>query len=130
MTAETSGQFHKPYDHNGDSIQDWHDLTVESEEVIIVEDQSGDGLADASRVFADGFQTEVTDIAGGVQQYGDDIFLAVAPDLWRLQDLDKDGYADKRTSLSHGFQVHIGYGGHNMSGVKVGPDGKNILGYW
>ena len=127
LTAETSGQFHKPYDHNGDSIQDWHDLTVESEEVIIVEDQSGDGLADASRVFADGFQTEVTDIAGGVQQYGDDIFLAVAPDLWRLQDLDKDGFADKRTSLSHGFQVHIGYGGHNMSGVKVGPDGKI---YW
>ncbi len=127
LTAETSGQFHKPYDHNGDSIQDWHDLTVESEEVIIVEDQSGDGLADASRVFADGFQTEVTDIAGGVQQYEDDIFLAVAPDLWRLQDLDKDGFVDKRTSLSHGFQVHIGYGGHNMSGVKVGPDGKI---YW
>lgn len=127
LTAESSGQFHKPYDHNGDSIRDWHDLTVQSEEVIIVEDQSGDGLADASRVFADGFQTEVTDIAGGVQQHGDDIFLAVAPDLWRLQDLDKDGYADKRTSLSHGFQVHIGYGGHNMSGVKVGPDGKI---YW
>ncbi len=127
LTPESSGQFPKPYDHNGDSIRDWHDLTVESEEVIIVEDQSGDGLADHSRVFADGFQTEVTDIAGGVQQYQGDIFLAVAPDLWRLQDLDKDGFADKRTSLSHGFQVHIGYGGHNMSGVKVGPDGKI---YW
>jgi quinoprotein glucose dehydrogenase len=56
-----------------------------------------------------------------------DMFIAIAPDLWRLQDLDGDGIPEKKESISTGYQVHIGFGGHGMSGLVEGPDGKI---YW
>ncbi|HYR59244.1 MAG TPA: HEAT repeat domain-containing protein, partial [Chthoniobacteraceae bacterium] len=49
-----------------------------------------------------------------------------APDLWRF-DGEKDGAAARQQSLLHGFAVHVAYGGHDMHGVKFGPDGKL---YW
>ena len=117
----------KPIDFNKDGVHDWRDLTVQSEEVHRIEDRSGDGIADYAQLFASEFNTEITDVAGGVMAFDEDVFLAVAPDLWRLQDLNGDGVVDERTSISHGFQVHIGFGGHNMSGVIMGPDGRV---YW
>ena len=51
----------------------------------------------------------------------------MAPDLWKLHDKDGDGIPDEKTSLSHGYGVHIGFGGHGMSGIEMGPDGRI---YW
>ena len=34
---------------------------------------------------------------------------------------------DTKVSISHGYAVHIGFGGHGMSGAIEGPDGKI---YW
>ena len=59
--------------------------------------------------------------------YDNDIYLTVAPDLWKTQDTDSDGKADKRESISHGYGIHIAYAGHDMSGLTAGPDGKI---YW
>ena len=114
-------------DLNGDGSHDWRDLTVERENVYRVEDVSGDGVADRSQLVVHDFHEEVTDVAGGVFADGDDIYLAVAPDLWRLTDTNGDGIPDKKTSLSHGYGIHIGFSGHGMSGVKMGPDGRL---YW
>lgn len=114
-------------DLNKDGSHDWKDLAVETDQILRLEDRDGDGVADLSRVFMEGFNTEVTDVTGGVLPFGKDVFAAVAPDLWRLTDVDGDGTADKKTSISHGWQVHIGFGGHGMSGVTYGPDGKV---YW
>ena len=114
-------------DENRDSIIDWRDLTVLSEEVYRVEDRNGDGIADFAQLFAAGFNNEITDVANGVKPHDGSVFLSVAPDLWRLRDSDGDGVADYRESISHGFGVHIGFGGHNLSGVTVGPDGRI---YW
>lgn len=114
-------------DLNGDGSHDWRDLAVERDQVLRIEDRNGDGVADLSRVFMEGPHTEVTDVSGGVLPFGDDVFLAVAPDLWRLTDTDGDGMADNHTSISHGYQIHIGFGAHGMSGVTYGPDGKI---YW
>ena len=114
-------------DLNGDSLHDWRDLTVEKEQVYRIEDTSGDGLADFSQLFIEDFHTEVTDVAGAVLAYGDDVFLGVAPDLWRLRDTTGDGMADVKESISHGYAVHIGFGGHGMSGLILGPDGRL---YW
>jgi glucose/arabinose dehydrogenase len=55
------------------------------------------------------------------------MFIGIAPDLWRVKDTNGDGIFDKKTSISHGYGVHIGFGGHGMSGVTEGPDGRI---YW
>lgn len=114
-------------DVNGDGSHDWRDMTVEKEHVFRLEDLSGDGVADQSQLVVDDFNEEVTDVAGGVLAHGDDLFVGVAPDLWRLKDKNGDGIADEKTSISHGYGVHVGFSGHGMSGVEMGPDGKI---YW
>ncbi|WP_257668616.1 HEAT repeat domain-containing protein [Parapedobacter tibetensis] len=114
-------------DLNGDGSHDWRDLTVEREKVYRLDDVSGGGLADRVQLVVDDFHEEITDVAGGVYADGENLYVAVAPDLWRMTDKDKDGIYEEKTSISHGYGVHIGFGGHGMSGVKMGPDGRL---YW
>ena len=114
-------------DVNKDSSHDWRDMTVETENVYKAEDVNGDGVADKTQLVVDDFHDEVTDVAGGVLADGKDLYVAVAPDLWRMQDKNGDGILDEKTSISHGYGVHIGFGGHGMSGVEMGPDGRI---YW
>ncbi len=111
-------------DLNDDGVTDWQDLLVEDERIIRLEDKSGDGVADFAQEYASGFNTEISDVMNGVLTFDDEIFAGIAPDLWRLKDTNGDGKADKRESISHGYGVHIGFGGHGMSGLTVGPDGK------
>ncbi len=127
LTPEKGAELGKPLDLNGDSLNDWRDLLVESEQVFRVEDLDNDGIGDFSQLVATGFQEEVTDIAGGVLFHEDHLYVGVAPDVWRLADKDGDGIMDEKESISHGFQVHIGFGGHNLSGLIMGPDGRI---YW
>jgi len=114
-------------DLNGDGSHDWRDLAVEREEVWRLEDQSGDGIADVSTRILSDFHEEITDVAGGLLVRDEDVFVAVGPDVWRLKDTNGDGILDEKTSISHGYAVHIGFGGHGMSGIIEGPDGKI---YW
>ena len=114
-------------DLNEDGSHDWRDLAVERDQILRLEDRNGDGVADLSRVFVESPHTEVTDVAGGVLPFGGDVYMAQAPDLWRYTDTDGDGMADTKFSLAHGYQMHIGFGAHGMSGVTYGPDGKI---YW
>jgi quinoprotein glucose dehydrogenase len=114
-------------DVNGDSSHDWRDMTVEREHIYRLKDTDGDGVADQSQLVVDDFHDEVTDVAGGVLKSGDDLFVAVGPDLWRMKDKNGDGIADDKTSISHGYGIHIGFSGHGMSGVEMGPDGRI---YW
>lgn len=114
-------------DLNEDGIHDWNDLAIEKEEIWRIEDTSGDGVADkAVRILSDFYQ-EVTDVAGALLVRAKDLFIGVAPDMWRLFDTDNDGIPDKKTSISHGYAVHIGFSGHGMSNAVEGPDGKI---YW
>lgn len=114
-------------DFNGDGSHDWRDLEVESERIRLIYDEDGDGKADASHIFAEDFRSMLTGVAAGVLFHQDEVFLTAAPDLWRVQDPDHDGDMDQKTSISHGYGIHIGYAGHDMSGLTVGPDGKI---YW
>jgi len=114
-------------DVNGDSSRDWRDLAIEKEFVYRIEDINGDGIADKSQQVVADFNDEITDVAGGVLSNGNDLYLAVAPDLWKLTDKNGDGIPDEKKSLSHGYGVHIGFSGHGMSGVEIGPDGRI---YW
>jgi putative heme-binding domain-containing protein len=112
-------------DMNGDGSHDWLDLKVEKEEIYKVEDTNGDGYADQSTRVFNGFNEEVTDVAGGLLVRKKDAFVAIGPDLMRLK--HKGGQWTNPESISTGYAVHIGFGGHGMSGLTEGPDGKI---YW
>lgn len=114
-------------DLNEDGSHDWKDLAIEKDEVWRLEDTNGDGIADKSMRVLNDFFEEVTDVAGGLLVRGTEMFIGIAPDLWRVKDTNGDGIFDKKTSISHGYGVHIGFSGHGMSGVTEGPDGRI---YW
>ncbi len=114
-------------DLNGDGSHDWKDLTVEKEEVWMLEDSNNNGIADRSTRILEDFNEEITDVAGALLVRDADVFVGVGPDMWRLTDTNDDLILDEKTSISHGYAVHIGFGGHGMSGAVEGPDGKI---YW
>ncbi|WP_115375511.1 PVC-type heme-binding CxxCH protein [Adhaeribacter pallidiroseus] len=114
-------------DINQDGSHDWRDLAVQKERVYRVEDTDGDGVADFQQMVVEDFNDEVTDVAHGVLAHNDELYVTVAPDMWRLKDKDGDGLMDEKKSLMTGFGVHIGFSGHGLSGLEVGPDGKI---YW
>jgi quinoprotein glucose dehydrogenase len=114
-------------DYNQDGVRDWRDLTVQKERVYRLEDTSGDGRADVSQLMVKDFHTEVTDVAGGLLVHGGDLYLGVAPDVWRLRDRTGNGVIETKESISHGYGTHRGFGGHGVSGVTLGPDGRI---YW
>lgn len=114
-------------DVNGDGQYDWRDLTVISENIHRLVDTDRDGTADKINLFADDFKTEVTGIAAGVMHWRDSVWTTIAPDVWKLTDTTGDGVADRREMMATGFGLHIAYGGHDMHGLTVGPDGKV---YW
>ena len=99
-------------------------MAVESEVVRLLEDRAGNGRADQSTVFADGFNTLADGVAAGVLARKDKVYLANLPNLWLLQDTNHDGKADVRTSLSYGYGVHFNLTGHDLHGLRMGPDGK------
>ncbi len=127
LSPEKSAENQWLEDLNEDGSHDWRDMLIEQENIYRIEDISGDGVADRSQLVVKDFNTEVTDVAGAVLINGEDLFVGVGPDLWRIKDKNKDGIADDKSSIAHGFGVHVGFGGHGMSGLEMGPDGKI---YW
>jgi quinoprotein glucose dehydrogenase len=127
LSPENSEKNRWMKDLNGDSSHDWKDMTIEKENVYRLQDINGDGVADKSQLVVDDFHDEVTDVAGGLLINGEELYVAVAPDLWKMRDKNGDGIADEKKSLSYGYGIHIGFGGHGMSGVEMGPDGRI---YW
>ena len=97
---------------------------MESERIRLLTDQNGDGVADRATTFAEDFKTTVSGVAAGVLARKGDVYFTCIPDLWLLRDTNNDGLADQRKSLAHGFGVHISFGGHDLHGLKFGPDGK------
>ena len=97
-------------------------LAIESEVVRLVEDKNGDGEADASRVFADGFNTELDGIASGVLARHGKVWFTNIPSLWMLEE-QKDGTV-KKNELLRGFGVRYNFTGHDFHGLALGHDGK------
>ena len=116
----------QPADRNGDGMRDWRDLMVQKDAAYQLADTDGDGKADQVKTLGE-YHTEVTGIAAGVLAVGADVYVAVEPDVIRYRDTDGDGFPEKPQVISTGYSLHIGQGGHNLSGLAVGPDGRV---YW
>jgi quinoprotein glucose dehydrogenase len=97
---------------------------VEHERVRRVVDRDGDGKADAATVFADGFNDPAAGIGAGLLARNGDVYYACIPWLWKLRDTAGQGVATERTLLHEGYGVHVGFLGHDLHGLRMGPDGK------
>jgi putative membrane-bound dehydrogenase-like protein len=114
-------------DHNKDGSVDWKDLTHFKERIYKLTDTDNDGVADKVTVFAEGFNSPVAGIAAGVLYFDGWVYVTAIPDVWRLKDTDGDGVADVKEVVATGFGGHIAYAGHDMHGLRLGPDGRI---YW
>jgi quinoprotein glucose dehydrogenase len=107
--------------HLGASFPEY---TKEHERVRLIRDIDGDGKADTSTVFADQFNGALDGIGAGLLVRGRDVYYTCIPSLWLLRDEDGDGRAEVRRELSRGYGVHVAYLGHDLHGLRIGPDGK------
>ena len=115
-------------DLNKDGSRDARDLTELKERIVRIQDTDGDGVADASRVMKEGFSDDPTwDVGGGILSYGGDLYFGMAPGVFRLRDTNGDGVIDTQATISDGYNTHPAFGGHGISGVTLGPDGRL---YW
>ncbi|HEY0549309.1 MAG TPA: PQQ-dependent sugar dehydrogenase [Verrucomicrobiae bacterium] len=128
-------------DLNRDGTIDWHDLEVESERIRLLVDTNNDGRADEATTFAEGFDGITSGGAAGVLARKGEVWFTCIPDLWRISnhELRRTNGMPKFaatanphlphssfviSNLLHGFGVHIAFGGHDLHGLKMGPDGK------
>lgn len=101
--------------------------TDQEDRVRVLADMTGDGHADVSFIFADGFNNPLDGTAAGLVARDGDVYLADIPNLWLLQDCDGDFKADFKVVLQTGFGVRVTLRGHDMHGLIWGPDGRL---YW
>jgi len=104
-----------------DTIADWQ---REHERVQLLTDSDGDGKADRSVVFAQNFRHLADGIGAGLLAYRGDVYYTCIPKLWKLSDTNSDGRADSRVVLHQGYGVHTSLLGHDLHGLRIGPDGK------
>ena len=95
-----------------------------SDRLKLIEDRDGDGRADFDSVFADGHNRIEDGVASGVLARYGDVYYANVPSLYLLKDTDNDGKSDVQKVLHYGYGVRYAYLGHDLHGLRFGPDGK------
>ena len=115
-------------DLNQDGSHDLRDFVELKERLYRIQDTDGDGIADTSKIMLEGLNADPTyDIAGGLLRNGGDMLIGSAPGVWRLKDDNGDGTIDRQIVISEGYSTHPAFGGHGISGLTTGPDGRI---YW
>jgi quinoprotein glucose dehydrogenase len=72
----------------------------------------------------DSFNDPLDGIASGVLVRGDDVYFANVPHLWLLKDTNGDNKPDVREKVSSGYGVRYSLLGHDLHGLRFGPDGR------
>ena len=107
--------------HLGDKLVDY---TKQDDRLRLLEDTDQDGQADRVTVFANRFNGILDGTGAGVLAYRGNVYYTCIPELYLLRDGNGDGVADFRKSLHHGYGVRYAFRGHDLHGLRVGPDGK------
>ncbi len=97
---------------------------TERERVRLLRDTDGDGAADFDTDFADRFGEAADGIGAGLLSWRGEVFYTCIPSLWRLRDSDGDGRAESQERLSTGYGIRVALLGHDLHGLRVGPDGR------
>lgn len=90
-------------------------------------DTTGDGKVDRAVVFSDGYNRAQDGLGSGVLARNGVVYYTNIPDLWMLKEDKATGTASEKSSLGTGFGVHVAFIGHDMHGLRIGPDGRL---YW
>ncbi len=93
-------------------------FTKNADQLRVVEDTTGTGKADKSKILAQ-FNGPLDGLAAGVLATNGDVYFTCIPNLWVL----KKG-TDTPESLLTGFGVNAAFLGHDLHGLCWGPDGK------
>jgi quinoprotein glucose dehydrogenase len=99
-------------------------FTKYEERITRLVDSNGDGKIDLATVYADGFRDPLDGTGAGILARGNEVWWTCIPNLWRFSDTSGDGKADAREKLLTGFGVKYALRGHDMHGLRFGPDGK------
>jgi quinoprotein glucose dehydrogenase len=99
-------------------------FTATEDRIRRIEDRDGDHRADHATVFADGFSNAEDGLAAGVLARKGDVYLTSIPALWKLRDTKGTGQADDKKILQSGYGVHVAFLGHDLHGLRMGPDGR------
>jgi quinoprotein glucose dehydrogenase len=87
----------------------------------LLADTNGDGVADQTYVYADGFNSPLDGIASGVLARRGKVYFTNIPSVWQFTGATK---AETRTEISRGYGVRFNFTGHDLHGLVFGPDGK------
>ncbi len=100
------------------------DFSKFAEQLRVVWDSNGIGKADKSEVFAGGFNAIPDGLAAGVLARKGTVYFTCIPDLYAFgADKDKPTATAKK-SLATGFGIRDQFIGHDLHGLRMGPDGK------
>ena len=92
-----------------------HHATFPTDSVYILVDRDDDGVADEAKQFARGFNS-----VQGLAWKGKDLYVANAPELTVVRDLDGDDEADEYVIV----YTDLGNREHALHGLNWAPDGK------
>lgn len=87
-------------------------------------DSTGSGKADQSSVYSSGYNRPEDGLGAGVLARKGKVYYTNIPDLYVLEDTTGDNKADKKSTLFTGFGLAVQFVGHDLHGLRMGPDGK------
>ena len=96
----------------------------QEDRIVLVEDADGDGKADKSTIFADGFKDAIEGTGASVLALNGKVYYTCIPRLYLMEDTNGDGKADKIETLHDGYGVRVAFSGHDLHGLTLGPDGR------
>jgi putative membrane-bound dehydrogenase-like protein len=117
--------YFKRHEAQREGGMDWYSNW--SDQIRRVEDTDGDGTADTVKDFSPLFNGPLDGTGAGVLWRDGAVWYTCIPHLWKLEDADEDGVAERRQKVFSGFGVRTALSGHDMHGLVIGPDGRL---YW